>query len=76
MCGNHTHLNNQWDNKEITREIRKYLKINGNENNILNLMGCSKTGGFSLSPLSMTLAVYNNNDLYFGEVVSFYSWFS
>ena len=38
-------LNNQWVNKEIQEEIKKYLEVNENEkkNNVPKLMGCNKS---------------------------------
>lgn len=39
-----TALNSPWVEEEITREVRKYLEINENENNTLKLRGCNKNG--------------------------------
>lgn len=36
----HTH---QWIQEEIKSEIRKYLEINENKNNIIKLIGCSES---------------------------------
>lgn len=33
--------NNQWAQKEISREIRKYFEINENKNNTAKLIKCS-----------------------------------